>query len=67
MTPRDRAGGFGMLADVMVPVHQKADSRCGLRGQVGVGAAARVSSQMDAFHSSHHAPARGNTARSQGV
>jgi hypothetical protein len=68
MTPLDRASGrFEVLADMMVLVHQQADSRCGLRGQVGVGAGARVSSQMDDFHSSHRAPARGDTARAQGV
>jgi hypothetical protein len=38
MTPLDRASGrFEVLADMMVLVHQQADSRCGLCGQVGVG------------------------------
>jgi hypothetical protein len=68
MTPLDRASGrFEVLADMMVLVHQQADSRCGLCGQVGVGADARVSSQLDDFHSSHRASARGNAARAQGV
>jgi hypothetical protein len=68
MTPLDRASGrFEVLADMMLLVHQQADSRCGLCGQVGVGVDARVSSQLDDFHSSHRASARGNAARAQGV